>query len=147
MGIDPSQLNDRIRSRMIPADRKKLGRVGMTAAEAQARYVTRTERDIHYKFISYLNRHRLKYQHSNPTRKSSIRSGTPDFLVGPRNNYGFFIEFKVPPNGLTPVQEKEIAELRAEGNFVLVAEETEPGAAYTIAIQATAKFFGLDQES
>lgn len=144
MGIDPTQLNDRIRSRMTPADRKKLGKRGETFAEADRRRVSRNERDIHYKFIGFLRRYEIPYIHSNPIRKSSIKKGKPDFFVGPIDDRGFSIEFKVPPNDLTNAQKDEIAFLLQKRNTVLIAEETSEGAAYTAAIKETAIFFNLD---
>jgi hypothetical protein len=144
MGIDLSEFNDRQRSLMEPADRKKLGKRGETFLQAEKRRVTRTERDIHYKFISFLKRHEIPYTHSSPIRKSSIKKGHPDFLVGLRDNRGFYAEFKIPPNNLTKEQKEQIAFLERNGNTVIVAEETSPGAAYTAAIRETGRFFNLD---
>ena len=126
---------------MIPADRKKLGRVGMTAAEAQHRYVTRTERHIHDQFTSFCRRNGIEPIHSNPVRKSSTRSGLPDFICWKDRAIG--IEFKIAGNDLSPIQRKVINEQLAKGNTVYVVTETEPGSAYKEATRIVKEFFGL----
>lgn len=143
MGIDPAEITDRIRRLMDPNERKGLGKYGETTNEAITRRTRKLERRIHDDFVSFLRRHNLPFRHDNPTKASTGPVGYPDFFVGPRESRGFFIEFKCRPNRLTPEQADYIEFLRANGNLVIVAEEITEGSAYTVAIEATIKFFNL----
>lgn len=126
---------------MTPGDRRKLKKE--TRAEAEHKYVIRTEVKIHDKFASFLHRHDLPFVHSNPRKKSSIARGHPDFLITIPPS--LFIEFKIAPNGLTPDQIEYIAKLERWGNRVFVITETEPGEAYATAIKAVQKYFKLSE--
>jgi hypothetical protein len=113
---------------MDPKDRQRLGKAGRTQKEiAHANYV-KSERKIHDQFISFLRRHELPYVHSDPTKKSSIATGHPDFLVT-RGRIGVYIEFKIPPNPLRKEQTDYINFLLKNANEVHVILETAPGVA------------------
>jgi len=143
MGIDPASLTERQLQLMAKADRQKLGRRGVTAAEALQMETTRLERQIHNQFSSFCLRHEIDVWHSNPTRRSTIGAGLPDFLCV-KNSRAIAIEFKIRGNKLSPVQEGRFTELRGHGNEVHVCEEMSSGAAYTEAIRILKEFFHLN---
>jgi hypothetical protein len=127
---------------MDPKDRQRLGKAGRTQKEiAHANYV-KSERKIHDQFISFLRRHELPYVHSDPTKKSSIAPGHPDFLVT-RGRIGIYIEFKIPPHQLSTVQVEYINFLLQNDNEVHVVLETAPGAALQTASDIITATFGL----
>ena len=134
-------LHENILSKMHLADRKKLGRAGRTQKEIAAANYVKSERRIHDQFIAFLKRNNYPYCHSDPTKKSSIAAGYPDFQVT-RGNRSIYIEFKVPPNQLTAVQVSYINFLIENHNTVHVVPETHPGAALQRASDIIVEFFG-----
>jgi hypothetical protein len=149
MGIDPATLSERQWSLIPKEERKRWGKTAMTQAEIRHKYCKLTERKIHDAFTVFCDSHGIDVWHSNPTRKSSIRAGLPDFLCV-RDNRCVGIEFKVSPNGLSKVQEDQIANLRAHGNTVHICEEPLPefggeikGVAYSEAVEILKAFFQL----
>lgn len=144
MGIDPRLLTDRQLRLISPADRKPLGKAGMTAGEALTKETKTLERKIHNDFTGFCNRHGIDVWHSNPVRKSSIGEGLPDFLCL-RSGLGVCIEFKVLPNKLSRVQENRIARLRENGNMVHVCEESGPGTAYNDAVKLLTAYYHLNE--
>ena len=141
MGLEPTA---NIVERMAAADRKKLGRRGETRAETVHRVTTALERKIHDQFSSFCRRHKIAVWHSHPTRKSSIRTGLPDFLCL-KNSRALLIEFKVLPNKLSKEQDEVFAELESGGNYVHVIEEDAPGEAYRLATALVRDYFHLTQ--
>jgi hypothetical protein len=121
MGIDPASLTDRHRKLMDPADRQLLGRAGMTAEEAQAKYVRDTEREMHNKFAAYCHMHGILFEHENPAKRSTSRPGWPDFRCFYPVHHFLAVEFKVRPNVLMPEQEEIRAALEACGFRYVVA--------------------------
>jgi hypothetical protein len=107
-------------------DRKKLGKRGMTAVEALRVETTRLERKIHNQFSSFCLRHGIDYWHSDPTKKSSIGVGLPDFLCL-KNSRGIGIEFMILPNKLSAAQEQRFMLLPEHGNLFTCARK--PGLA------------------
>jgi len=142
MGWDPANLTDRQWSMIDKKDRQGFGKRAKTHAEIQHEKTSHVERHIHDQFTSFCDRNGIDPWHSDPTRKSSIRTGYPDFLCV-RDGRAIGIEFKVPPNKLSPVQEQRFADLRAHGTQVHVCEETSEGAAYTKATRIVSEFFNL----
>jgi VRR-NUC domain len=142
MGIPPEQLTENQLSKMDPSDRKPLGKRGMTAAEKRDKACKILERKIHDQFSGFAKRNGFIVWHSSPVKRSSIRSGLPDFLLW-KNNLGLGIEFKVPPNNLTTEQINVFREIEVTGCQVIVCIETEEGAAYAQATRETIKFFNL----
>jgi len=135
MGIDPFSLSDKQKSMIEPSDREKGGRTLQTRSESLARVGKLLERKIHDQFSDFCHRHKIIVWHSNPTKKSSIRVGLPDFLCL-RNDIAVCIEFKVLPNNPTIDQKRVFQDISDCGNSpVHVCIENAPGAAYA---QATA---------
>lgn len=133
---------ENILSKMVPADRKKYGKAGRTQMEiAQQQYI-QSERKIHSEFVAFLRRHELPYVHSDPTKKSSIQPGHPDFQVT-RDLRSIYIEFKMADGRLSQVQQDYIEFLRRNGNLVHVIVETAPGSALKAASEIITEFFDL----
>ena len=130
---------ENILTRMDPGDRAKLPKeVRSTAAERQTVAVSRLEREMHNGFSSWLNLRKqfFGFVHTNPVRKSTIKKGFPDFTVLHHGRV-LLIEFKVPPNGLTPDQKDVFHELSVSGNQIYVCTTLED------AIHLTIEYFNL----
>jgi hypothetical protein len=118
---------------MTPEDRKTHGI--FTAEEQAAQANLTVERDIHNQFSNWLYRHGYEdFYHSDPVRRPTIKAGLPDFGIY-RESRILFIEFKVRPNGLSPVQEETFTRMSNRGNVVLVFYT------YEQAVKATQTFF------
>src|SRR5215472_5842832 len=102
MGVDPANLSARQWSMIEKEQRKPFGKRAKTNAEIQHETTTRLERGIHNQFVSFCRRNHIDYWHSDPTKKSSIGVGLPDFLCV-RNSQAVGIEFKISPNRLSAV--------------------------------------------
>jgi hypothetical protein len=145
MGIPPGQLTDQFLSKIDRRDRKPLGKAGMTQAEIRDKRCKILERRIHYQFSGFAKRNGFIVWHSSPVKRSSIRTGLPDFLLW-KDGRALGIEFKVPPNDLTTEQRTVFTEIGGVGCEVIVCTETDPGAAYVQATRETAKFFNLPND-
>lgn len=124
------QLPDRVLRLIDPADRKPLGKAGLTHDEAQQKAAVRLERELHEQFTNWLKLHRLPYIHAAMCKKSTIRAGWPDFTVV----YGrgvCCVEFKAPGGVVSPDQREVISGLLALGTPVLVTESAAEAIAFT----------------
>ena len=120
---------------MSPADRKANGILTPEEESAQANLTL--EREIHHQFGGWLYRHGFEdYYHSDPVRRPTIKAGLPDFGIY-RDSRILFVEIKVKPNGLSPVQEEVFQRMGAAGNIILVVHS------YEEAARVTSKFFNL----
>ena len=135
-------LPENILSKMDPQERKRLGNAGRTQMEISTRQYIQSERKIHDQFCSFLRRHELPFVHTNPTRKSTIVPGFPDFQVT-RRIRSIYIEFKIAPNQLQKVQVEYLDFLIHNENIVHVITETEPGTALKWASDIIIEFFNL----
>src|SRR5215471_15848731 len=104
MGVDLNQLTEQQLAKLDPRDRKKLGRRAQIRAEALQMETARLERRIHAEFAGFCHRHGVDVWHANPTRKSTIGKGLPDFLCW-RGGQAVAVEFKTFPNKPSPEQE------------------------------------------
>ena len=79
-------------------------------------------RDIHNPFLNWLRERGIPYVHTNPTVRSTIAKGHPDFLVSYQGRC-IYIECKRPDKGrLSDAQIEYIEFLRRAGNTVVVAK-------------------------
>jgi hypothetical protein len=120
MGIRPEQLSDQQWKLVAPAQRKRYGKTARTFAEIDAATERKNERADHDQFINYCNLKGISYIHANPTRKSTIRVGWPDFSLFFCGRVAF-IEFKGLGRQLTHEQDAIRRELEANGFFYFVA--------------------------
>jgi hypothetical protein len=127
---------DNLVRRMSEEDRKKYG--VKTAEEVDAEVEIKLERNLHNKFINFLNRHSLGYYHADMSRKSTIASGLPDFGVF-RGSRIIFIEFKIGKNVLSEVQKNRIGIMLLDNNRVGVCYS------YAEAIRLVKEFFGITE--
>jgi hypothetical protein len=131
----PGVLPNHVLKLMEPADRKALGKAGVTAEEAIAKAEARSERQSQRTFSNWLSLRELYFITPRSDKRSTIKPGHPDFtiLAGGRV---LFIEMKTPAGRLRYEQEQCIAELIAKGFPVVIARnELE-------AIRATRQFLG-----
>jgi hypothetical protein len=128
-------LPENIVRRMSKEDREKYG--VKTNEEVDAEVEIKLERDLHNKFISFLKRHSLGYYHADPSRKSTVASGLPDFGVF-RGSRIIFIEFKIGKNTLSEVQKNRICVMLLDNNTVCVCN------GYAEAIRLVSEFFPAD---
>lgn len=80
MKTNPTILPDAVLRRMSPEDRKKLGKAGVTAEEAQASFVAKNERELQSQIASLLRRNRIWTQRDPMHKRRTGTPGTPDFL-------------------------------------------------------------------
>lgn len=114
-------LPDNILRRMDPRDRAKLGKAGVTAAEAGEKRLRKEESELHKHIANYLRQHNVWFSHSRMDRKTTQQCGTPDFLLC----YIYFgamiekmptaIEVKVGGRKLTQDQESVREQMVANG--------------------------------
>jgi hypothetical protein len=129
-------LPDNILTKLSEADRRSLGRAGMTSAEAQAKYATGVERAEQKIFSMWLTQRGLYFIQARADRKSTIRVGHPDFSIF-RDGRTLFLEMKCPHAQPTKEQIQCINELRTAG---FEAEIVRSAAS---AIETTKRYFGL----
>jgi hypothetical protein len=129
-------LPDHLASKIADPEEKK--RHGPTWAEAIQHGNHRLELKLHADFNNFLHRHKdqiaLVY-HANPSRKSTITPGAPDYQILSNSGATCFLEFKVGTNKLSPEQEVIIGRLRKAGFPVLVTGD------YDEAIQFAQNYF------
>lgn len=66
---------------MSDEDRAKLGKAGITAAEAEARRQRRVEKEMHDTFGQWLRMREIYHVHSRMDKPATIAKGTPDFII------------------------------------------------------------------
>ena len=120
---------------MSPEDRKTHGILTPEEESAQANLTL--EREIHHQFGSWLYRHGFEdYYHSDPVRRPTIKAGLPDFGIY-KDSRIIWVEFKVPPNGLTQSQEECFERMGKNGNIIMIANSSSE------AERIVSKFFDL----
>lgn len=77
-------------------------------------------KDMHDPFCVWLNRNGIGFTHANPTAKSTIAKGHPDFECW-RDGKICFVEFKILGKEPRKDQRERIAEIAAKGCKVCVA--------------------------
>ena len=87
-------------------------------------------KDLHLPFIAWLRIKELPYCHCNPTRRSTIAKGWPDFGIFHDGRH-VFIEFKIPGGRLSEDQELCHRKLAAAGESVLVTSDLAEAISYT----------------
>jgi hypothetical protein len=134
MGWKLRELPDRVKNKIAGRPRHKAWR---TFAEAEDERVFRLELELHNQYRAFLNRNGFEdVQYSNPHKRTTVKAGTPDFLVT-RNSRRLAIEFKIPPNKLSPAQETFFAMAERQANRCAVCYDL------ASAIRITVEFFEL----
>lgn len=100
--------------RMRPEDRAKLGKAGMTAEEAEAAFVARTESELQIQIKTMLNRNGIKVVRSRMDKRTTTEKGTPD-LIFAVNGQPIAWEVKMPGKKPTAEQVETMRDMTANG--------------------------------
>lgn len=85
------------------AERRKLGKVGVTAEEAQEKFVAKSERELQGQIANLFRQRGLWFCQSRMDRPTTQRKGVPDFLLVCAN-VPLAIEVKFQKGKLSPEQ-------------------------------------------
>jgi len=115
----PAVLSERFLQAMPEEERKRLGKAGVTQAEAEAVFKSGQEKDLRKLVWNELNR-RSAYIFDQPTNKRTRgRKGTPDLICCYRGRF-LGVETKAFHETLRAEQAQEAVAIRkAGGHFVL----------------------------
>ena len=131
------EVGDNIISKV--ADRSQLPKaIRLTSSERQFQEERKRELAMHNEFSGWLNMRKgiFSYCHADPSRKSTIRKGWPDYTIL-RKGRALCIELKVPINDLSNDQKDVFGELIATENDVFVCFSVGD------AIRFTLDYFGI----
>lgn len=122
MGIDPATLGDDVLTKLDPAEKKRLGKAGVTTEERTAKRDKRRENELRGDVIGFCERNGIIADTSDPHRKSRLPTGRPDLLLT-KDSRCLYLELKTNYNKLSPEQEAYIAKLVQAGNGVFVVRD------------------------
>jgi hypothetical protein len=150
MGIDPDKItNPRFRAALeaaeaplLPVPLKAPGTPGPVPTGKRKRSPKTPEITIHDQIVAFCDRNGIVPVHPDPSRKSSIRTGYPDFFCC-RDAHVMGLEIKVPPNTLSKAQQYEFPRIQACGVPISLCIETSAGAALTQATESLCMFFKI----
>jgi hypothetical protein len=149
MGIDPDQIsNPKFRELLqkaqdlLPFPFKVPGTPGPAPTGQRKRSPKTPEIKIHDQIVAFCDRNGIVPVHPDPSRKSSIRTGYPDFFCC-RDAHVLGLEIKVPPNTLSRAQLYEFPRIEACGVTIMVCVETSEGAALRQATMSLCMFFKI----
>lgn len=111
---------------MSPEDRAKLGRAGMTADEALAVCVARSEKQLQQQLEAMLTRYGIVPIRQRMDRKSNVALGLPDMFFSVHGNPVAW-EVKMPGKSPRPEQEAMMASLEYNGWNVRVIHSYDEG--------------------
>lgn len=121
-------LPERILKAMTPAERKKLGKAGMLAAEGQAKAEHKNESEMQSQIQSYCDLRGWPCYRSRTDKRSTGRVGTPDLLIclpfrRGITSIGLFVAIECKMNGNKPTREQnfELGKIIAAEGTTLVA--------------------------
>jgi predicted Ser/Thr protein kinase len=106
---------------MDPADRKRLGKAGVTRAEAIEKAALRSERDLQNQIANYLRLHGIWFDQDAMHKRRTGTTGTPDFLFA-INGRACAIEAKFGDGDLKPAQVAAIAAMKKDRWRVVVVK-------------------------
>lgn len=105
--------------KMDPAERRKLGKAGMTAEEATEKQIAKSERDLQNQIASWLSLNNIWFTRSAMNKRTTNTVGTPDFLLAV-NGRAIGLEVKFGAGKLRPEQENAITAMSKNGWCVAV---------------------------
>ena len=115
----PAVLSDGLLAALPEAERKRLGRAGMTKAEAQVKYAAGREKELKHDVVNELNRRGAWIFDQPMSKKTRGRPGVPD-IIGCYRGYFLSVELKSAGETLRSDQAQEAVAIRkAGGRFVL----------------------------
>jgi hypothetical protein len=111
-----------------PEERKRLGRAGMTKAEAEAKYAAGREKDLQDDIATWLNGQQIYFDWDRMDTRTSGRRGRADFRVcvpvrikDQIEGRWLSVEAKTQSGTLTSEQAEQAARLRKSGGKFIVA--------------------------
>lgn len=110
---------ENILKRLPDSIRKKMGKAGMTIAEALSSAEAKSERQLQDQIASLLTRSGVWFARQRMDRKSNLRVGTPDFLLCVDGKFVAW-EVKLPSGATTLEQDHELEEIKKCGGTALV---------------------------
>ncbi len=96
-------LPDKVLQRMSPADRKRLGRAGVTSDEAQSKIEIKSERELQRQIANSLRLNDIPFNQDSMHKKRTGTLGWPDFTIVHKGET-MFIEAKFGDGELSPEQ-------------------------------------------
>jgi hypothetical protein len=96
------------------AERRKLGKAGVTAEEAQEKFVAKSERELQGQIAGLLRIRGIWFHSARMDRKTTGQVGTPDFLLA-LNGRPVALEAKHAKGKLSPEQIKTHEVMRRNG--------------------------------
>lgn len=122
-------LPNHILEKLPAAERAKLGKAGMTAAEANAAFVARNERQLQRQIHNELMRRGIWHDLDATNKRRTGTLGTPDFLFS-INGRACALEVKFEGGRLRPEQEEAIRQMTANGWRVTVVRTLQDAIAF-----------------
>jgi hypothetical protein len=97
-------LPEHVLNKMSKADRKRLGKAGLTATEIHSKQDYRAEIEIHNQIKAYLSRNNIRYLYASPNKRSTLPVGFPDITILLIGGRMLFLEVKTANGKLSPEQ-------------------------------------------
>lgn len=110
MGFDTKILPDKFLRKLPPAERKKLGKAGLTMEEVQVKADTRAEKVLQNEMEGILRQRNLFFSRSRMDRATTLRKGMPDFFIVLPGGRALLVEAKVEGGNLREDQQKVFSE-------------------------------------
>lgn len=124
----PSVLSEGLLQALPTAERKRLGRAGMTKAEAQAKYTAGKEKELQREIAQWLNGQEIYFESDRMDARTSGKRGRADFRVcvpvrigGTVEGRWLSVEAKTEAGTFSKEQAAEAARLRKSGGRFLIA--------------------------
>jgi len=116
----PTVLSQKFLQAMPEEERRRLGKAGITQAEAEAKYAAGQERKLQDMIANYLTLKGFWFCHSRTDKRTTQRRGVPDFVICA---YSLFLACEVKCTGQTLTQEqaREANKIRASGGAFVIA--------------------------
>lgn len=99
---------------MPEKERKRMGKAGMTKAEAHAKFRSGREKELQRQVWNHLNRNQIYFEDDRMDKKTSGKKGRADFRCCVAGLW-LSLECKTEAGTLTKEQAAEAARLRASG--------------------------------
>jgi hypothetical protein len=115
MSWDSKLLPDKVLRLLSPADRRSLGKAGLTAEEAVLAGRIKAEKDLQNLMESYFNLRGIVAIRSRMDKATRTKTGTPDFLLAIRGR-AIAVEAKLPGKDLEEDQQSMKAKMMAAPN-------------------------------
>lgn len=117
--FNTQSLPDNVKRCMADADRKPLGKAGMTQPEADAKFTARREKEIQENIAGLLRHRNITFFRQRMDRKTTGQIGWPDFTFAIKG-HACACEVKTPDGVISPEQQEMLTRLMAEGWAVCV---------------------------